>query len=51
MQLHPLEDYLPGYILREYDELVEFIDDVAAQNDKSYEKRQRLMPQMMRYRS
>lgn len=46
----PLEDYLPGYILREYDELVEFIDDVAAQNDKSYEKRQRLMPQMMRYR-
>ena len=46
----PLEDYLPGYILREYHELVEFIEDVANQNDKSYAKRQQLMPQMMKYR-
>lgn len=46
----PLEDYLPGYIIKEYEELVAFISDLASDIDLSRDKRQKLMPQMMKYR-
>ena len=48
--VEPLEDYLPGYIIKNMDELTEFILDVDNANDKMEERRKNLLPQMMAYR-
>ena len=47
--VEPLEDYLPGYIIKDMDELTEFILDVDNDNDKMEEKRKKLFPQMRTY--